>query len=459
MSTGNPLDHSRPIRWDHILMDPDGHPFLDHLEAHLEAREVRQRARKPEDQRRFRATLEALVLELLVAAWHDPALWLAYSRRREDYPGNSRYHSPLITYRAVIDLVDLLVEAGLAEGERGFFDRSHHGGMVKVGRQSRIRATASLVGLAAEHGFTGASITTAPSSETILLRAPKVDRNRPGRLVEYQDTDETIGLRSTLGRINAVLAAKRIELPDAGEVQPDAVAEEPPNGEPLPIDRTSHRVYRVFNDGRFDRGGRFYCWWQTLRKEDRRRLLIDGEPVIELDFAGMHPRLCYALDGQPLAPEVDPYAIPGLEGTVLRDLAKRGYNQLLNGTKATYKAPPGCAGRLPPGMTWNQLLQQIEAHHRPIAHWLRCQRGLELQAIDAGIAEQVLSFLAYRGIPCLPVHDSFILARRHEEVLGETMMLAWHGQIRKHGGEPGVAPIKGWSSPDLAQRVTLRVAA
>ena len=439
-------------------MDPEGRPLLDHLEGLLTALETRKRARKPEDQRRFKATLEALVMDLLAAAWDDPSRWLAYSRRRDDYPGATRYRSSLVTRQAVCDAADLMVQAKLAEGELGFYDRSHHGGMVTVGRRSRIRAKEALLALAISHDLTPASIAIASGSETILLRGPKEVRGKPGPLIEYDDTEETLKLRETLDRINALLEATSISLgsqaPAGDLLQPAQEDDE----EPLPTDRTAHRLYRVFNDSRFDRGGRFYGWWQGLKKKERQRLRINGEPVIELDFSGMHPRLCYALDGQPLSPEVDPYAIPGLEGADLRDLVKRGFNQLLNGTEKTSDAPPGCADQLPPGMRWHQLLARIEDHHRPIDHWLRRQRGLDLQAIDAGIAEQVLSYLAHRGIPCLPVHDSFIVARRHEDRLGETMMLAWHGQIRKHGGNPGVPPIKGWSCPEMAQRVTLRVA-
>lgn len=458
MSTDKQLDHSRPVRWDRILMDPEGRPFLDHLEGLLTALETRKRGRKPEDHRRFRATLEAFVMDLMAAVWDDPTRWLAYSRRRDDYPGATRYRSSLVTRQAVCDVADLLVQAKLAEGERGFYDRSHHGGMMKVGRKSRIRATEALLALATSHGLNPASIAIVAASETILLRGPKEVRGKPGPLMEYEDNQETVKLRETLGRINALLEAAIITVDgqaSAGDLlQPTQGDDE----ESLPTDRTAQRLYRVFNDGSFDRGGRFYGWWQGLKKEVRQRLRINGEPVIELDFSGMHPRLCYALDGQPLRPEVDPYAIPGLEGADTRDLVKRGFNQLLNGTEKTSNAPPGCADRLPAGMRWHQLLARIEEHHRPIDHWLRCRRGLELQAIDAGIAEQVLSYLAYRGIPCLPVHDSFIVARRHEDRLGETMMLAWHGQIRKHGGNPGVPPIKGWSCPEMAQRVTLRVA-
>ncbi len=457
MSTEEQLDHSRPIRWDRTLTDPEGRVLFDRLEAQLQGLEQRRRARKGIDKERFRATLDALVLDLLVEAWSDPSRLLAYGRSRGDYQRQTRYRNPLITYQAVCDVADLLILAGFAEGKTGFYDRSLYEGRAPVGRRSRIRATDRLLDLARSCGLTRESVGIAATSETILLRAPKLERGKSGELIEYNDTAETRKMRGTLGRINDLLATARITAPvPVGDEEQDLRPVEDDN-EPLPMDSTTHRLHRVFNDGRFARGGRFYGWWQGLKKTKRPMLLIDGEPVIELDFSGMHPRLCYALSGQPLDPEVDPYAITGFETPELRELVKRAFGQLLNGTETTSKVPPGCKDLLPKGKTWRQLLAAIEAKHQPIAGWLRHKRGLELQAVDAAIAEAILDYLAHRGIPCLPVHDSFIVARRHEQVLGETMLLAWHGQLQRFGGEAGIPRIKGWSSPDLERTVTKRI--
>jgi hypothetical protein len=451
------LDHSRPIRWDRALTDPEGKPLFDLLEAQLHELEQRKRARKGIDRQRFRATLEAFVLDLLVEAWSDPSRWLAYSRGRGDYQGQTRYRNPLVTYQAVCKVADLLVTAGYAEGKTGFYDRSHYEGMAPVGRRSRIRATDRLLDLASSQGLTRKGVGIAAASETILLRAPKLVHGKPGELIEYDDTAETRKMRDTLGRINALLATARITVPGPVVEEEQDLPSDEDDDEPLPTDRTTHRLHRVFNDASFDRGGRFYGWWQGLRKTERPFLLINDEPVIELDFSGMHPRLCYALSGQPLDPDVDPYAIPGFETQDLRELVKRGFGQLLNGTDKTWKAPPGCKERLPKGMRWGQLLAAIEAKHRPIAGWLRCKRGLELQAVDAAIAEVILSYLHHRGIICLPVHDSFIVARQHERVLGETMLLAWHRQLQRFGGNAGVPRIKGWSSKAMENELTQRV--
>ena len=59
------------------------------------------------------------------------------------------------------------------------------------------------------------------------------------------------------------------------------------------------------------------CWrlvWMDLPKAVRRQAItIGGEPVVELDYRAMMPRLLYAQMGNPTRPERDPYAIPGIQ--------------------------------------------------------------------------------------------------------------------------------------------------
>lgn len=214
----------------------------------------------------------------------------------------------------------------------------------------------------------------------------------------------------------------------------------------------SCRLYRIFNDGSWDRGGRFYGgWWQALSKADRERLLIDGDETVELDFASLHPRLCYQLNGAPLAADDDPYAVPGVPDA-LRDVVKIAMMQLLNAQpgKERVKAPPGATARLKGRMSYRALAARLEARHGGISNWFReGLRGLELQAIDAAIADAVLSyFTVAMKRPVLPVHDSFIVARRDERKLAEAMALAYRGQLSCHVDSPVLPVIRGFSSDE-----------
>lgn len=455
------LNHSRPIRLDRTSDSPCVQALVAHLVADLESREERQRARKPADQERLEATMRALVLDLYAAAKADPALFIALSLGRTAYAEATRYRDHGITFTTVATAVEYLVAAGHAEGAKGFYRRNVYGGELgSHGRRTRLRASPQFVTLAEGFGMTLADLRIAETTETIRLKGPAETRGGTKPLLEYQDTPETTGMRERLARVNALLARTCTELapgPDLGEVARDNADEEDRTSS---RDRSLLRLYRVFNDGSFQRGGRFYGgWWQALPRDARKRLTINGEPTVELDFSGMHPRLCYQLAGHPLGLDRDPYAVPGMEVPEHRELVKRAFGQLLNSSGGMIRAPQGAAAMLPKGWSWSRLIQELEAQHALIAPWFRYGRGLELQALDAAIADSILHSLALRNIPCLPVHDSFIVPVRYEEVLGETMHLAHDGQLGRWTKTRSPAVIRGWTSPDKEVGVMARMAA
>jgi hypothetical protein len=77
------------------------------------------------------------------------------------------------------------------------------------------------------------------------------------------------------------------------------------------------RIFATGGPNGFDSHGRLYGghiggWHQGLSKEKRHLICINGEPVADLDYSSMHPRLAYAEAGAE-PPQGDLYAIPGLE--------------------------------------------------------------------------------------------------------------------------------------------------
>lgn len=450
--TREELDYSRPIRWDRAAVTESGKAAVAAVLAELEAGEARGRRRRPEDRERLVGTFTAILLDLYAAAKATPALFLAYPRNANDF-NHGRYGNHLVTLTAVRTVTAYLEAARLTEDAPGFFDRTlnEFGGPSLRSRRARIRATPRFVTLLEEAGLCPADIGQLATAETIRLKAAPTARGQTKKRIEYPDTPETIEARKSLVSINALLTRTHIDLQGDAPAGRETTFEDT-EVESLPDmnDRTARQLYRVFNNGSFAEGGRFYGgWWQGLRKADRKRLLINGEPTVELDFKSMHPRLCYQFEQIPLAPDIDPYLIPGLPESV-RELVKAAVVRLLNAAPGkSPKAPDGAASTLPPGMSWPQLLRKVEAHHRPIAAWFRAGRGMRLQHLDSAIAHTVLHYLTIRGIPCLPVHDSFIVAQSQQRMLGQTMMLAYYGQSGKYGAANVHPVITGWSSPSM----------
>lgn len=451
------LENSRQLTWDRTCSAPGWPAALDHLIADLEAAESRLRARKGVDRDRLRSTLGALVLDLYGAWKGDPERWLAYSRNANDYGPGHRYTLPVATAKSAATVADFLLGAGLVEHRRGSYARNPFGGPGGRGYRSRMRALPALVALLDnQFGLLPGTLGYADWSELVRLKAAPEYPRGPKKLIGYQDTTETRWMREQLVDLNAFLSGFRIDL-EAGDETEEATDDSIDQEELVNVnDRSTIRLYRVFNNERWDHGGRFYGgWWQALPKAQRQRLLIDGEETVELDYRALHPRLCYHLEGQPLDRGNDPYTLPGLEGEAVRSVVKTAFNQLLNiSSGGSPRAPAGAQTALPKRTSYKALLEKVEAAHAPIRHWFRSGRGVELQHIDSQMATTILDYLRHRGICCLPVHDSFIVPRSAEFVLGQTMSMAYHGALSERSSARSWPIITGWTSKDIELRVT-----
>lgn len=142
------LEHSRPLRWTRVAHDEAAELAIEHLVGLLEAAESRTRARRPDDRKRLRETMEAMVLDLYLAETKEAGLYVAYSRRKADY-GETGEH-PGASLTSVTQVADFLTAAGFAEGHRGSYARrANPFGCPETGTgyRSRLRATPALIEL------------------------------------------------------------------------------------------------------------------------------------------------------------------------------------------------------------------------------------------------------------------------------------------------------------------------
>lgn len=200
--------------------------------------------------------------------------------------------------------------------------------------------------------------------------------------------------------------------------------------------------FRIFTND-FDHHGRIYTGrygHQSLRKLERASIRFDGELGIEVDFSGMHPRMLYHQCG--IDYRDDPYALWNRRPTdAQRLLAKKAFNALLN-AKSKRAAIASCDDRLriqgksgralrdakrlkralaEQETSFAEVVAAVVRPHRPIEDAFCDDVGMRLMRIDLGIAMEVFDHFATLGVPCLGVHDSFIVPAKHERTLREGM--------------------------------------
>jgi hypothetical protein len=339
---------------------------------------------------------------------------VSYSRNKTHYPGMRRYKGVLYTYDKVVPAIDRLATQGLLEHAV-----APSGG--PCGWQSTLWAAPPLLALAVPEDI------DYDAAETIRLRQGK-------KLAAYSSRMERpAALRKKLRPINEALAATSIVLPPAPGVTTRGAIVEIDRGKKGPVvaNTSQGQLHRVFNED-FSHGGRFYGgWWLGLPGEYRRMLLIDDEPVVEVDYSALHANLAYERAG--VSPfHADMYELPGWD----RQVCKVAFQILLNAK--TYQAAVGAVARLLAGdeedvtplkPLAHELITATKQKHHAIARLFHRGLGLRFQYQDSQMAERVMRALVSRGVPVLGVHDSFLVPIRHQGALQEEMVKAarWAG--------------------------------
>ena len=241
---------------------------------------TRTRARRQDDQAVFQGSISAIVCDLAYNYLLDPAARIAITRSNKVLGTSSRYR-PVTYSKALPKLLDKMAsELMFVVQELGY--SKYEGGA--GARRTTIRAGRSLISRIEDFALSLDDFTKSAYQEILVLKRVKSDYFDEGGLLEYVDTQCTDHLRSQLSDINQWLASAEIEF------DPDAA----PGWH---TDDQMRQLRRIFTNGRFDSGGKLFGgFWQDLSKQLRlKELFINGESVVELDYAQMAPRIVYGM--------------------------------------------------------------------------------------------------------------------------------------------------------------------
>ena len=257
----------------------------------------------------------------------------------------------------------------------------------------------------------------------LLILKPAKDHDGRADPIDYEDTKRTAQWRREIARLNAWLRDAPISI--AGQSRAALTLDNV--GQPIEPYRRGLR--RIFNNADWQQGGRFFGgFWETMERSDRFRLLrVMGDPVVNVDFGSLFPRLAYvrAREAQPRA---DLYDITG-DGT-----CREGWKQLINALLFAERPlrgwPRDTREKLPNGVSLREAVTAIKAKHAPIAHLLEHGLGFKLMRIESDMLIAVVTALFKQGITALPLHDSVLVARPY----GDTARKVMEAAFRRHTG-------------------------
>jgi hypothetical protein len=273
-------------------------------------------------------------------------------------------------------------------------------------------------------GLYGLAITTDERAEVIILKHPKDEDGHKALMTYEVDSPNAVKMREEVRTVNRWLKGFKFECLGR-ELKPS--------------------FRRIFNNGVFTDGGRWYASYQNMLSEERNEITIDGQRTAEINFKGMHAVMLYGeikerYDG-------DPYLIDGLEH--LRNDAKTAFHIMINAkdwkgcfgavvaeflspTKPKYRGgpqgKPRCSSYEEAKFLALKVINGLKRMHPKISQMFHSGHGVKMQKQDSDIAALIFQTAIANGTPCLMFHDSAI-------VKSDETSISWMRQTMEDASE------------------------
>lgn len=387
---------------------------------------------------RYRYILRSLLVNLIAAIQAPGCRGIHLSLRNGSYLNSNIYANSNYSITQLKHVKDDLKAAGLIEVIPP--PTYMPGGLTP---RTILKPTPRLLRLFEQHSLqTDRTLFTREANELFLVL-----KNEDKKPISFVHDAQTTPMQADLRRINTYLESVRMDicLTDTEEAElirsiqersPDPVQEAEANDaeecRDIPINFRANRLYRIFNLGQFNKGGRFYrTWWQAVPSKFRRYITINGNPTVEIDYKSLNVSLAYA-HVRLEKPEGEGYLPAGLPAKY-RKLFKFLLVRALGADEADRNRHADIRkvrkmGGYPLGMGYRDCMDKIREMHPRLVPLLFTGTARELQFLDSRVAEKIILNLNQRGIAVLPIHDSFIVELQYKEVLKDAM-IAYYREI------------------------------
>ena len=349
--------------------------------SEIASMEGRIRKRSADAQRHFEYAVATILKDLWKATVISPDYECGINKRTAYYSESPRYRDPNLTFKQTMAAFDGLIALNMIEVTRtGFFDReTGNGGITKYRATDRLLELLESVG-----GNPFTDIQPDQNAESIILR---VHIDGVGTVVDYEDDVATNDMRKDLCIINTCLTKHwpdlRIKDEDYSALQARLLFDDAKQ----PVDFTQRILTRIFSNGRFDQGGRFYrAWWHNVPSEYRKFITIDGKLTCEYDYSQLNPHMACYLRGAELGSE-DAYSRV-FDGEH-RPLVKEAFNAMMQASTPLLRKPDSI-DLSEVDFEWPTLREAVLEAHRPLADVFFQGQGNHLQFIDSRIAEKLM---------------------------------------------------------------------
>ena len=296
LSTSHDITNSRPLDVQVWSDYPEFNQLVNKLWVKYFLTEDSTVRPGPKSKATSKVHFKTLLLDLYVCWMTDPNMYLGVHMSNSGWKANSRYNALHLSYR-MIGIIKELAAVDILEFQKG-----------RQGTLGRIRAAKQLQLLFRDLKFPISEVVFDYLRDPIILRGMSEEpdemevqtssKKLKKPTLEYDDTPETIRMRGVLNKYNELLNQSRLDVFSLEEPYFERIEKKAGKEEKdvrYYITGRNHFVRRIFNNGSWELGGRFYGgWWQQISKELRPDIMINDKPVVEIDFTAMHIALLQA---------------------------------------------------------------------------------------------------------------------------------------------------------------------
>ena len=206
---------------------------------------------------------------------------------------------------------------------------------------------------------------------------------------------------------------------------------------------------RIYHNGNFDSGGRWYGGWTSLTREIRKHLTLDGEPVVEVDLNASLLTLLSCVVSQPMQcgdTWDDAYAVVAerLEFDEPYEVSRAKVKQViveLIGTGNPHKAEPAAKDKDSPFDDSETSKKQFN-HIRELCHevypalLMLNKKDMNFVAAlsfhEATIITQTMLKLKDMGVAAYSMHDGLIVKQSNADITVSTLREVYEEYVTTH---------------------------
>ncbi len=380
--------------------------------------DTRKRKRSAAAQAAYEASVEAVVCDLVHRELEVTGGQVHLTQSNQVLRKKSRYKGVALG-KTLPDILTVMAAeemcfAVITPGQRKYVIKDEALTFAVSGKQTSLAAGRKILSRIKRFGLSFADIERSPDEEVIVLRGPKSRDDKPGKLVEYNDTEETTALRQQMQVINEWLEAAEIECTNPA------------------INLHDRHLKRIFNNNSdFAQGGRLYGgFWQAMKHTPRlNSIILDDDSVVELDYGQMGLLLLYGIEGAtPPAGDLydlSEYGIP----TSCRPGIKKVIQAAINASNPLGRLPKGARKTIHKKISLKDVLAAVGKRHPLIAHRFGAGVGMLLMRQEADILVDVLLALKNRNIVALPIHDAVLVNGNFEAEAKDIMIRVFREKV------------------------------